>query len=130
VQNPIDLCGDSDDDRLLEAIRILNHDPNVDLMVTAIYFQIPYLSEYVAERIVELQGELTKPLIISPRGHSAFIFRKRQHMINRNVPTYVADPALSAKIQIKKPDRECGQGAINLERSCPADNGSSGRIDY
>ncbi len=86
--NPLDLFGDADDDRLLEAIRILNEDPNTDVIVAGLYFQVPYLSEYIAERLVELQKEATKPLIISPRGFSDYVFRTRDYMTQHDVHTY------------------------------------------
>ena len=86
--NPLDLFGDADDERLLEAIRILNEDPNTDVIVAGLYFQVPYLSEYIAERLVELRKETTKPLIISPRGFSDYVFRTREYMTRNDVHTY------------------------------------------
>ena len=86
--NPLDLFGDADDDRLLEAVRILNRDPNTDVIVVGLYFQVPYLSEYICERLVELKQEMTKPLIISPRGYSPYVFRMRHYMTAHDVHTY------------------------------------------
>jgi 3-hydroxypropionyl-CoA synthetase (ADP-forming) len=88
ASNPLDLFGDADDDRLLEAIRILNRDPNTDVIVAGLYFQVPYLSEYVGERLVELQLEMTKPLIISPRGFSPYVQRMCSYMTQNDVHTY------------------------------------------
>jgi acyl-CoA synthetase (NDP forming) len=86
--NPLDLFGDADDERVLEAISILNDDPNTDVIVAAVYFQVPYLSEYIAERLVELSKEMTKPLIISPRGFSQFVQQTRAYMTDHNLQTY------------------------------------------
>jgi len=86
--NPIDLFGNCDDDRLLESIRIIDQDPNTDVIVAAIYLQVPLLSEYLPERLVELKEELTKPLIISPRGFSAYVDRCRTYMANKKLHTY------------------------------------------
>jgi acyl-CoA synthetase (NDP forming) len=86
--NPLDLFGDADDERLLAALRILNEDPNTDVVVAGLYFQVPYLSEYIAERLVELRKEMTKPLIISPRGFSEYVFRTRDYMTQNDVHTY------------------------------------------
>jgi 3-hydroxypropionyl-CoA synthetase (ADP-forming) len=86
--NPLDLLGDCDDDRLLETIRLLDKDPQTDIIVCGIYFQVPYLSEYIGERLIELKQELHKPLIISPRGFSGYVQRMRQYMTNGNVHTY------------------------------------------
>jgi 3-hydroxypropionyl-CoA synthetase (ADP-forming) len=86
--NPVDLFGDCDDDRLLEALRILDADPTVDIILTALYYQVPYLSEYLLERLVELKKELSKPLILSPRGFSSHVFRSREYLYANNFHTY------------------------------------------
>jgi len=98
--NPLDLFGDADDDRLLEALRILNEDENTDIIVAGIYFQVPYLSEYIAERLVELQPEMTKPLIISPRGVSGFLNRTRDYMTAHHVATYTVPMIQPLKIAL------------------------------
>lgn len=86
--NPIDLLGNCDDERLLESIRIIDKDPNTDVIVAAIYLQVPLLSEYLPERLVELKAELTKPLIISPRGFSPYVDRCRTYMAEKKLHTY------------------------------------------
>jgi len=88
ASNPLDLFGDSDDDRLLEAIRILNDDPNTDVIVVGFYLQIPYLSEYIAERLVELMREMRKPLIISARGYSHYVQQTTEYLAQHDVRTY------------------------------------------
>lgn len=86
--NPIDLLGNCKDDRLLESIRIVDQDPNTDVIIAAIYLQVPLLSEYLPERLVELKQELTKPLIISPRGFSPYVDRCRTYMADKKLHTY------------------------------------------
>lgn len=86
--NPIDLFGNCDDERLLESIRIIDKDPNTDVIVAAIYLQVPLLSEYLPERLVELKDEMTKPLIISPRGFSEYVERCRAYMSAKKLHTY------------------------------------------
>ena len=88
ASNPLDLFGDADDDRLLEAIHILNDDPNTDIIVAGLYFQIPYLSEYIAERLVELMREIHKPLILSPRGYSHYVQQTTEYLAQHDVHTY------------------------------------------
>jgi 3-hydroxypropionyl-CoA synthetase (ADP-forming) len=88
ASNPLDLLGNCDDDRLLETIRILDRDPDTDMIVCGIYFQVPYLTEYIGERLVELKRELHKPLVISPRGFSSYVQRTRRSMTDRDVNTY------------------------------------------
>ncbi|MCG8551829.1 MAG: acetate--CoA ligase family protein, partial [Desulfobacterales bacterium] len=86
--NPIDLLGNCRDDRLLEAIKIVDQDPNTDVIIAAIYLQVPLLSEYLPERLVELKQELTKPLIVSPRGFSEYVDRCRSFMADKKLHTY------------------------------------------
>ncbi|MBB5349594.1 acetate--CoA ligase family protein [Desulfoprunum benzoelyticum] len=102
--NPIDLFGNCDDERLLESIRIIDQDPNTDVIVAAIYLQVPLLSEYLPERLVELKEELTKPLIISPRGFSEYVDRCRTYMADKKLHTYTVPmmKPLSIAIEIWK----------------------------
>ena len=86
--NPLDLFGNCNDDRLLAALRIIDRDPNTDVIVTAVYLQVPLLSEYLPERLVELNDELTKPLIVSPRGFSQYVDRCRTYMAAKKLRTY------------------------------------------
>lgn len=88
ASNPLDLFGDADDDRLLESIQILNDDPNVDIIIVGLYLQVPYLSEYIAERLVELMPEMRKPLILSPRGYSHFVQNTTEYLAQHDVHTY------------------------------------------
>ncbi len=102
--NPIDLFGNCNDERLLESIRIIDKDPNTDVIVAAIYLQVPLLSEYLPERLVELKEELTKSLIISPRGFSAYVDRCRTYMADKKLHTYTVPmmKPLSIAIEIWK----------------------------
>jgi len=88
ASNPLDLFGDADDDRLLESIQILNDDPSVDIIIVGLYLQVPYLSEYIAERLVELVAEMRKPLILSPRGYSHFVQNTTEYLAQHDVHTY------------------------------------------
>ncbi|MBT4288241.1 MAG: CoA-binding protein, partial [Deltaproteobacteria bacterium] len=85
---PIDLFGDCGDDRLLETLRIIDEDPNSDVVIAAIYLQVPLLSEYLPERLLELKSELKKPLIFSPRGFSDYVNRCRSYLYSRKFPSY------------------------------------------
>ncbi|TKB25252.1 CoA-binding protein [Desulfopila sp. IMCC35006] len=99
--NPIDLFGNCNDERLLESIRIIDKDPNTDVIVAAIYLQVPLLSEYLPERLVELKEELTKPLIISPRGFSEYVDRCRKYMADKKLHTYTVPMMKPLSIAIK-----------------------------
>jgi acyl-CoA synthetase (NDP forming) len=99
--NPIDLFGNCDDERLLESIRIIDQDPHTDVIVAAIYLQVPLLSEYLPERLVELKEELSKPLIISPRGFSSYVGRCRAYMAGRKLHTYTVPMMKPLSIAIR-----------------------------
>lgn len=99
--NPIDLFGNCNDERLLESIRIVDRDPNTDVIVAAIYLQVPLLSEYLPERLIELKNELTKPLIISPRGFSAYVNRCRTYMADKKLHTYTVPMMKPLSIAIR-----------------------------
>ncbi|MFH1467310.1 MAG: acetate--CoA ligase family protein [Pseudomonadota bacterium] len=88
VPNPLDLYGDANDDRVLGALRLLNDDPDTDLVVMAFYLQPPYISEYFVERLGELIPELHKPLIMSLRGFSPYTLRARDDLLKQGVHTY------------------------------------------
>ncbi|MEA2040016.1 MAG: acetate--CoA ligase family protein [Thermodesulfobacteriota bacterium] len=86
--NPLDLFGDCDDDRLLETLKIIDEDPNTDIILAAIYLQVPYLSEYLPERLVDLKKRMTKPLIVSPRGFCHYVARNREYLYSQKFHTY------------------------------------------
>jgi 3-hydroxypropionyl-CoA synthetase (ADP-forming) len=86
--NPVDLFGDCDDERLLAALKLLDDDPNTDMILVALYFQVPYLTEYLTERLVDLNQEFKKPLIVSPRGFSRHVQRSREYLYSKNFQTY------------------------------------------
>jgi 3-hydroxypropionyl-CoA synthetase (ADP-forming) len=86
--NPLDLFGNCNDERLLAALRIIDEDPETDVIVAGVYLQVPLLSEYLPERLVELNDELTKPLIVSPRGFSKYVDRCRTYMAAKKLRTY------------------------------------------
>ncbi len=86
--NPVDLFGDCDDHRLLEALRILDEDPGTDVILAALYFQVPYLSEYLTERLTEMKPRFRKPVILSPRGFSQHVTRCREYLADRGFQTY------------------------------------------
>ncbi len=99
--NPLDLFGNCDDNRLMAALRIINEDPNTDIIMTAIYLQVPYLSEYLPERLLDLQRDLKKPLIVSPRGFSQHVARTRAYLYAKKFHTYTVPMIQPLSIAIK-----------------------------
>lgn len=87
-RNPVDLFGNCDDDRLLNALKIIDTDPNTDIILAALYLQVPYLSEYLPERLNALRRELKKPLVVSPRGFSTYVARCREYLYKKDFHTY------------------------------------------
>jgi 3-hydroxypropionyl-CoA synthetase (ADP-forming) len=69
--------------------------------VTGLYLQVPYLSEYIGERLADLQSELRKPLIISPRGLSPYVMRMRSYMTQHDVHTYTVPTIKPLSIAIE-----------------------------
>lgn len=86
--NPIDLFGNCSDERLIDTLRIVDEDPNTDIILSAIYFQVPTLSEYLPEKLADLRVELKNPLIVSPRGFSEYISKCRQYLYSKKFHTY------------------------------------------
>ncbi len=86
--NPVDLLGNCDDKRLIEALKIIDQDENTDGIVLGLYLQVPYLTEYFPEKIVELKQSMQKPMIVSIRGFSKYVLGKRDYLYNKNFHTY------------------------------------------
>lgn len=99
--NPLDLFGNCDDSRLLAALRIIGRDPNTDIILAAIYLQVPYLSEYLPERLLDLKRDLGKPLIVSPRGFSRHVARCRDYLYAKKFHTYTVPMIQPMSIAIK-----------------------------
>lgn len=98
--NPLDLFGDCDDARLINAIKILDQDKEVDVILAAIYFQLPGFTEYLLEHLIEISNETKKPLILAPRGYSDYIFKKRDYLKSKMISTYTVPFIKSLKIAL------------------------------
>ena len=99
-KNPLDLYGNCDDERLVKALKIVDDDPNTDIILAAIYLQPPYLSEYINEKLAELNRELKKPLVISPRGFSPYVNRCRDELFAKGITTYTVPMMKPMKIAL------------------------------
>ena len=86
--NPMDLFGNCDDRRLIRALEIIAEDPDTDIIMAAIYLQVPYLTEYLPERLVELRRTINKPFIVSPRGLCTHVARFREALYAKRFHTY------------------------------------------
>jgi acyl-CoA synthetase (NDP forming) len=99
--NPLDLFGDCDDMRLIEAIKILDRDPNVDVILMAMYFQVPGLSEYITEHLVDLSEQISKPLILAPRGYSEYVWQNRNYLRSKEISSYTVPVIQSLAMAVK-----------------------------
>ena len=43
---------------------------------------------YIAERLAELMPRMSKPVILSLRGFSPYVFRMREWLVEAGVPSY------------------------------------------
>lgn len=99
-KNPLDLFGNCDDERLLSALEIVDQDPNTDIILAAVYLQVPYLSEYINEKLLDLNRRLAKPLVISPRGFSPYVARCREYLFSKGITTYTVPTMSPMKIAL------------------------------
>lgn len=68
IRNPIDLTGDADMERYRIAIQACLDDPNIDMLVVIILFQIPTLTPEVVDVVAGLAERKTKPIIVIAAG--------------------------------------------------------------
>jgi len=99
--NPLDLFGDCDDRRLVEAIKILDADPQVDVILLALYFQVPGLSEYINDYLIDLSEMISKPLILAPRGYSEYVWQNRDYLRRKEISSYTVPVIESLSMAIK-----------------------------
>jgi len=99
--NPLDLFGDCDDRRLVEAIKILDSDPQVDVILLALYFQVPGLSEYINDYLIDLSEMISKPLILAPRGYSEYVWQNRGYLRRKGISSYTVPVIESLSMAIK-----------------------------
>ena len=99
--NPLDLFGDCDDRRLVEAIKILDADPQVDVILLALYFQVPSLSEYITDYLIDLSEMISKPLILAPRGYSEYVWQNRDYLRRKEISSYTVPVIESLSMAIK-----------------------------
>lgn len=63
VENPIDLTGDTDDDRYIRVLEVLAQRNDVDAIVVVALPQVPGIKGYFADYIVKLKNESSKPIV-------------------------------------------------------------------
>lgn len=68
IKNPIDLTGNAESWHYAAAIEAAMKDPNTDMVMVIVLFQVPALTPEVTEVIMEANKEGTKPLVVVASG--------------------------------------------------------------
>ena len=86
--NPVDVIGDADVKRYVEAIKACLNDPNVDGVIVIYTPQGAAEPRELAEAVVDLALERVKPIIAIWMGGGAEIDEARKIFYNNNIPCY------------------------------------------
>jgi len=73
IENPIDLTGDTDDERYMRVLDILVEKPYVDAIVVVALPQVPGIKGFFVDHIVKLKREYDKPIVALTIGSEASI---------------------------------------------------------
>ena len=94
--NPVDIIGDSDEDRYEKSIDICLDDPNVDGILILCVPQVMANPKKLADRIIDISRKTTKPILTSFIGEES-VHHARQFLNRNNVPSYSSpDEAVEA----------------------------------
>jgi len=94
--NPVDIIGDSDEDRYQKAIEICLEDNNVDGLLVLCVPQVMANPKKLADRIIDISRKTTKPILTSFIGEES-VHHARQILNRNNVPSYSSpDEAVEA----------------------------------
>ncbi|MFH1978654.1 MAG: CoA-binding protein [Candidatus Aenigmatarchaeota archaeon] len=99
LRNPMDLTGDADTPRYREAIAAAMDDPNVDILLIIVLFQVPALTADVVDVISEASQQRKKPVIvISAGGRYTEVLKKT--LEDSGVPCYSYPQAAAKSIRV------------------------------
>lgn len=68
IDNPIDLTGDADDKRFLQAIYLCAKDKNTNSIIVLMLLQLPSISNKIPEEIAKLKANTKKPIMVVTIG--------------------------------------------------------------
>ncbi len=68
IGNPLDLIGDADVERYLTAIKACHKDPNVDVLMVLVLFNLPSLEAAKLSGLSKPMGKITKPVMVVAIG--------------------------------------------------------------
>lgn len=95
VHNPMDLVGDADAKRYALAAKTALADPNVDIVLVLVLFNVPSIGKQFVTEMEKLKKTAKKPFVVCSTG-SAFTYKMRQELEHRGVATF-SYPELVAK---------------------------------
>jgi acetyl coenzyme A synthetase (ADP forming)-like protein len=87
IKNPIDLLGDTDTTRYEMAIEAALEDPNVDILMINILFQVPILTSDIVEVISEKFIRKKKPMVVVCLGGS-YTQTHKKALEKYGIPTF------------------------------------------
>jgi len=94
--NPVDIIGDSDEERYQSAIEVCLDDKNVDGILVLCVPQVMANPKKLADRIIDISRKTTKPILTSFIGEET-VYHARQLLNRNNVPSYSSpDEAVEA----------------------------------
>ena len=93
IKNPLDLAGDADSKRYMDAMNALGSDPNVDMLLVIILYQTPGADPGVTREVVQKKITLSKPLLVVSVG-TEYTQRQAKLLEEGGVPVY--DSPISA----------------------------------
>jgi len=94
--NPVDIIGDSDEERYQKAIETCLEDKNVDGILVLCVPQVMANPKKLADRIIDISRKTTKPILTSFIGEET-VYHARQLLNRSNVPSYSSpDEAVDA----------------------------------
>ena len=95
VKNPIDLTGAANTEMYRAAVMAAINDPNVDMLMVIILFQVPLLTPDVVDVVIEANKKRKKPIIVvSAGGRYSNVLMKT--IEDAGIPTF-SSPARAAQ---------------------------------
>ncbi len=93
ITNPLDLAGDADAGRYMDAMNALGSDPEVDMLLVIILYQTPGADPGVTREVIQKKITLSKPLLVVTVG-TDYTLRQAKLLEDGGVPVY--DSPISA----------------------------------
>jgi acyl-CoA synthetase (NDP forming) len=87
VNNPLDLVGDADDELYKKALEILEHDPNVDVILCIVLFQTVPMTQKVVDYIIDFAKKKKKPIAVCSAG-GEYTAKRAKKLEEHDVPVF------------------------------------------